>query len=67
MGRVQLSTHHIQGIPGDHRNSAKDARKNQNLCFGLNHIDEEDAQAGHQQATGCTTQQTGRECLCCDS
>lgn len=54
LGRVELSSHHVQGVPGNDRHAAEDAGQSQTLGFGLNHVDEEYAQAGHKQAAGWT-------------
>lgn len=50
MCRVELCSHHVQGVPGDHGHAAEDAGEDQTLGFGLDHIDEEDTEARHHQA-----------------
>lgn len=60
MGWVELRSHNVQSVPGDHRNSTEDAGQTQTLSFGLNHVDEEDAQTGQDQAASWTAQQRER-------
>jgi len=52
LGGVELRSQHVEGVPGDHRHAAEDAAQDQTLDFGPDHVDEEHAQAGHQQAAG---------------
>lgn len=52
LGRVELGSHHVQSVPGDHRHATEDAGEDETLGFGLDHVDEEDADTGHQQAAG---------------
>lgn len=52
LGRVELGSHHVQSVPGDHRHATEDAGEDETLGFGLDNVDEEDADTGHQQAAG---------------
>lgn len=61
MGRVELCPHHIQGVPGDHWHAAEDTGEGQALGFGLDQIDEHDAQTGHQQAASWRQKKGGEE------